>query len=86
MKKQNQFDINNTKNIIGNISNTESFNFNVNKIFQKTKEKNNKNEYYCNLLISITNQPLTKIEYYKLLFSINNLNYNKNYKYYLYIK
>ena len=86
MKKQNQFDINNTKNIIGNISNTESFNFNVNKIFQKTKEKNNKNEYYCNLLINIANQPLTKIECYKLLFSINNLNYNKSYKYYLYIK
>ena len=73
--------------------NSEKFNFNLEKIFEKIKEqknndtKNNKNEYYCNLLKNCLDlTPLTKMEYLELLLYYNISSEDKNYKYYIFKK
>ena len=75
-------------------NNEEKYNFNFERIFEKLKEqknkdncKNNKNEYYTNLLKnSITHTPFTKIEYLELLYYFNTSVDDKNYIYYLFQK
>ena len=88
MINTNQLNINDNskEKIIEDYQNKEAFNFSPEKILKKSKEKNNKNEYYCNLLINIPTQYIQKIDYYELLLSLNILNDNKNYKYYIFHK
>ena len=75
-------------NIKDNNDYSVNYNFNNDKICAKIKNEKNKNliEYYCNLLINISEQnSLNKIDYYKLLFSVIN-GKDKNYKYYIFQK
>ena len=69
-------------------------NINIDKILNKLREdkkrginKNNKNEYYCNLLLNIINHTShSKLEYYQLLYDFNTNPKDKNYKYFLFQK
>ena len=95
MLKANNFSINsynNSKDAQLEENNSEIFN--IEKIYNKittgkyiSKSEKIKNEYYCNLLISISNKNiLDKLDYYQLLYSFNSNPEDKNYKYYIFKK
>ena len=95
MLKTNNFSINsynNSKDAQLEENNSEIFN--IEKIYNKittgkyiSKSEKIKNEYYCNLLISISNKNiLDKLDYYQLLYSFNSNPEDKNYKYYIFKK
>ena len=81
---------NRPENFIAKEDNSDDYIFDYDGILQKllkekSKGKNRKNEYFCNLLIyccEITS--LGKIELIKLLYSFNSNKKDKNYMYYLF--